>query len=74
MLEIVGSINGSIVKQKNKFLQPIGSPSPGGSSINADDDTDDDEFRGPVSTDFINTMKLTQLCGLRFEFGQQCST
>jgi hypothetical protein len=28
------------VDLRNSFLQPIGSPSPGGSSINADDDTD----------------------------------
>ncbi|XP_058787220.1 uncharacterized protein LOC131661633 [Vicia villosa] len=48
------------VDHRNSFLQPIGSPSPGGSSTNLDDDdTDDDEFRGPVSTDFIKPGRLS---------------
>ncbi|CAL5203530.1 unnamed protein product [Lathyrus oleraceus] len=45
---------------RNSFLQPIGPPSPGGSSTNLEDeDTDDDEFRGPVSTDFIKPGRLS---------------
>ncbi|XP_024635293.1 uncharacterized protein [Medicago truncatula] len=48
-----------VVDHRNSFLQPIGSPSPGGSSNNADDDSDDDEFRGPVSTDFIKPERLS---------------
>ncbi|XP_045811310.1 uncharacterized protein LOC123905660 isoform X6 [Trifolium pratense] len=50
---------GEAVDHRNSFLQPIGSPSPGGSSINADDDTDDDEFGGPVSMDFIKPGRLS---------------
>ncbi|XP_004502105.1 uncharacterized protein [Cicer arietinum] len=48
------------VDHRNSFLQPIGSPSPGGSTTTAgDDDTDDDDFRGPVSTDFIRPERLS---------------
>ncbi|XP_045824274.1 uncharacterized protein LOC123916784 isoform X2 [Trifolium pratense] len=50
---------GEAVDHRNSFLQPIGSPSPGGSSINADDETDDDEFGGPVSMDFIKPGRLS---------------
>ncbi|KAL3849111.1 hypothetical protein ACJIZ3_010993 [Penstemon smallii] len=48
-----------VMEMRRSFLRPIGSPSPGSSSIRSDSSIDEDNFYGPVSADFIRPGRLS---------------